>query len=112
MNMLFLVIGLFALGAIIGLYLLTLVLGSKETPKGVALIHGVFVAAALIMLISFSFRNPPGLWDCVILFAIAATGGAYVFYRDMTGKEIPKWLAVVHGLIAVTGFVILLVHTF
>ncbi|MDB5228044.1 MAG: hypothetical protein JWN78_2237 [Bacteroidota bacterium] len=110
--MLYSIIGLFALGAIGGMYLLALVLQNKETPKAVALIHGAFVATALILLIVYSRSNGPGFTESIVLFVVAATGGAYLFLRDVTGKSIPKWLAVGHGLIAVTGFVFLLYSAF
>jgi hypothetical protein len=54
MNTLYSIIGLFALGAIVGMYLLALVLQKKETPKFVAVIHGLFVAIALVMLIVYN----------------------------------------------------------
>jgi hypothetical protein len=111
MNSLYTIIALFALGAIVGMYLLSLVLQKKETPKFVAFIHGGFVVIALIML-GFYNSNHPGLMDCIILFVVAAAGGLVLFMRDLSSKPIPRWLAVVHGLIAVTGFVVLLVHAF
>lgn len=112
MNTLYAIIGLFALGAIIGMYLLALVLQNKETPKAVALIHGAFVVVALIMLIVYITKNTPGPVESLVLFIIAAAGGLVVGYRDFTGKKIPKWLAVAHGLIAVTGFIFLLAFAF
>ena len=109
MNTLYAIIGLFALGAIIGLYLLTLILQDKSTPKGVAFAHGLFVVIAVVMLIVYITNNPPGPIESLVAFIVAALGGIVVFFKDITGKKIPKWLAVVHGLVAVTGFVLLLV---
>ncbi len=112
MNTLYLIIGLFALGALIGMYLLSLVLQKKETPKAIALVHGLFVATALVLLIIYYVDHGPGLLESVILFVVAALGGIVLFMRDLTGKPLPKWLAVGHGLIAVVGFVFLLVYAF
>jgi hypothetical protein len=111
MNTIYLVISLFALGAIIGMYLLALVLQKKETPKFVAFIHGAFVAAALILLIVYNSSHP-GFMESIVLFIIAALGGLVLITRDLTGKPIPRWLAVVHGLVAVAGFIFLLVDVF
>jgi hypothetical protein len=111
MNTLYLIIALFALGALIGMYLLALVLQKKETPKFVAFIHGVFVAAALVLLIIYNSSHP-GLIESIVLFVMAALGGVVLIFRDLTGKPIPKWLAVAHGLIAVTGFIFLLMFAF
>jgi hypothetical protein len=111
METLYLVIGLFALGAILGMYVLPVVLQKKETPKFVAFIHGAFVAAALILLIIYN-SNHPGLIESIVLFVVAALGGLVLIIRDLTGKPLPKWLAVGHGLIAVAGFVFLLAYAF
>jgi len=111
MNTLYLIIALFALGAIIGMYLLALILQKKETPKFVSFIHGAFVATALILLIVYN-SNHPGLIESVVLFVVAALGGFVLITRDLTGKPLPKWLALGHGLIAVVGFIFLLVDAF
>jgi hypothetical protein len=111
MNTLYLIIALFALGAIIGMYLLSLVLQKKETPKAVAFIHGAFVAVALILLIIYNSQHP-GLIESIVLFVIAALGGLVLIIRDLTNKPLPKWLAIVHGLVAVLGFIFLLVFAF
>ena len=111
MNTLYLIISLFAIGAIIGMYLLALVLQKKETSKFMAFVHGAFVATALILLIIYS-SDHPGLTESIVLFVIAALGGLILIIRDLTGKSIPKWLGVMHGLIAVGGFIFLLAHAF
>ncbi len=106
------IIGLFSVGALAGIYLLALVLQTKQTPKFVSLIHGGFVVVALTMLIMYSTTNGPGPIESIVLFVMAALGGLILIYRDMTGKTMPKWLAVGHGLIAVGGFIFLLIYTF
>lgn len=112
MNTIYLIIALFALGALIGMYLLALVLQKKETPKFVAFIHGAFVAAALVLLIYYSTQHNPQPIESIVLFVVAALGGAVLIVRDLTGKPLPKWLAIAHGLIAVAGFIFLLVYAF
>jgi hypothetical protein len=110
--MIYTAIALFALAAILGLILLSYILRDKETPKGIAFTHGPLAAAALILIIVYTFGNHPGPLESVILFTIAAIGGIIVFAKDISNKPIPKWLAVVHGLIAVTGFIFLLIFAF
>src|SRR5919202_1300629 len=107
--MIYAAIAFFALAAILGLILLSSILRSKETPKGVAIGHGLLAATGLVLLIIYSTSHTPRPIESVILFVIAATGGFIVFSRDITNKPVPKWLAIVHGLIAVTGFVFLLI---
>lgn len=48
----------------------------------------------------------------ILGFVVAALGGFVMFGREISEKTISKWLAVVHGLIAVTGFVLLLIAAF
>lgn len=95
--------------AILGMYLLSLVLRNKQTPKGATIIHGLFAVIGLALLIIYCFGNNPGPLVSIIVFSIAALGGGILAYKDITGRRIPKWLGIVHGLTAVTGFVFLLV---
>lgn len=112
MNTLYTIIGLFAIGALFGMYLLALILQNKETPKFVAFIHGAFVAVALIMLIYYTMNTAPGPVEAVVLFVMAALGGLILIVKDISKKPIPRWLAIGHGLVAIAGFFFLLVFTF
>lgn len=109
--MLYTIIAVFALAAILGMTLLSYVLKSKETPKALMIFHGLFAATGLILLLYYVFGNSPGPVESAVLFVIAALGGFVMVAKDLTGKPIPKWLAVTHGLIAVAGFIMLLVFT-
>ncbi len=100
---------LFALAAVFGLILISYVLRGKETPKGIVFLHGPIAATALILLIIYVLNNTVSPIASMILFIIAALGGVVMVIRDFTGKKIPKGLAVIHGLIAVTAFVLLIV---
>ena len=104
-------IAFFALAAILGMLLLSYVLREKETPKAAVVTHGLFAVTGLILLILYVINNP-GPVESVVLFVIAATGGIIMLARDLSGKKIPKWLGVAHGLIAVSGFIFLLVFAF
>jgi len=110
--MLFVSIAFFSLAAVLGMLLLSYVLRGKETPKGVVFTHGPLAVIGLILLVIYSLDNPPGAMESIILFVIAALGGLILVTRDLLRKTIPKWLAVVHGLVAVTGFVFLLIYAF
>jgi hypothetical protein len=109
--MIYSAIAFFALAAILGMILLSYVLKGKETPKGVVFTHGPLAAIGLVLLILYTVDNP-GPVESVVLFVIAALGGIILVIRDLTKKPIPKWLAVVHGLVAVAGFIFLLVFAF
>lgn len=71
--------------------------------------HGLFVVTGLVLLLLYTFKGRPGPMESAVLFVIAALGGIILAARDLTGRSVPKWLAVVHGLIAVSGFIVLIV---
>ncbi len=51
------------------------------------------------------------LVPAVILFATAAVGGAYLaFVRARSGQNPPLAVAIVHGVLAASGLITLLVH--
>lgn len=109
--MIYTAIAFFALAAILGMILLSYVLKGKETPKGVVFTHGPLAAIGLVLLIVYTV-NQPGPVESIVLFTIAALGGVVMLMKDLSGKKIPKWLAVLHGLLAVSGFIFLLVFAF
>ena len=76
------------------------------------IVHGLLAATGLGFLISYVYGNQPGPMEALVLFIVAALGGFIMAIRDLAGKTVPKWLAVVHGLVAVVGYVFLLVYTF
>jgi hypothetical protein len=112
MTTIYLAIAAFGIAALAGVYLLSLVLRDKETPKGFAMLHGVFAVTGLALLIGYCVKNTPGPILAIAIFSVAALGGLILIYRDITGNKVPKWLAIVHGLAAVTGYVTLLVFAF
>ncbi len=112
MGTIYFAIAIFGLTAIIGMYLLSLILRDKQIPKGAAIIHGLFAVIALVLLIVYCVGNEPGPLVSIVVFSIAALGGFIMGYRDITGRKVPKWLGVVHGLTALVGFIILLMFAF
>ena len=105
-------IAILGMTAILGMYLLSLVLRNKTTPKGVSIMHGLFAVTGLVLLIVYCLGNNPGPLESIIVFSIAALGGFILIYKDITGQKIPKWLGIVHGLTAVTGYILLLCFAF
>lgn len=112
MEIIYATIAILGLAAIIGMYLLSLILRTKSTPKAVSALHGLLAVTALILLIVYAMGNKPGPWPSIIIFIITALGGLVLIYRDLTGKSIPKWLGIVHGLAAITGFALLILFAF
>lgn len=110
--MLIIAILLFTLAALLGIYLLSFILQNKNTPKGVAFTHGPLAALGLIILIVYAIMYKPAPYVSIIIFILAALGGIMLIYRDITGKTLPKWMAVGHGLVAIVGFIFLISFTF
>jgi hypothetical protein len=90
--------------AFLGMYLLTYVLSNKNTPKGIALIHGVGGALGIIFL-ALNVSVYPWL---VLFFCLVALGGFTLIIIDLSGKKIPKLLALGHGFLAVVGILTLI----
>ncbi|MBK0404819.1 hypothetical protein I5M27_17640 [Adhaeribacter sp. BT258] len=112
MTLIYASIGFFALAALLGMYLLSFVLKGKETPKTIVFTHGPMAVVGLVLLIIYALKGGPNPTESLILFVLAAAGGLFMVFRDLTGKPIPKLLAVGHGLLAVTGFIFLLIFAF
>ncbi len=105
-------IGLFVIGAVFGAIVLTAVLRDRPTPKPVVFIHGLFVATAVVLLgfAYFTEQHDKLLGVILGLFVIAALGGLTLFMKDILHKPIPKWLALLHPLVAATALVLLILY--
>jgi hypothetical protein len=107
----YLSIGLFILAALFGLTVLFYILKDKPTPKLAVFIHGLIAASALLILLYYTYRNPTTiLITSSILFIIAALGGFTLLSFDLRGKAIPKALALIHPIIAISGLIALIVY--
>jgi len=110
--MIYAAIALFALSAILGLSILIKWLTKKEASKAAIWSHGLVAATALIVLVLYAIKNPENYpRTSLILFGIAAIGGFYMFFRDLSKKTSPLAVAFIHALLAVGGFVLLLFFT-
>jgi hypothetical protein len=111
--MLYATIVLFALAAIVGFVILKNWLTSAQTSRTVIYLHGIFAALGLILLIVFALQNPDNYPKVsIILFVIGAIGGFYMFAEDLKKRFSPMWLAIVHALLGVGGFLMLLFFVF
>jgi hypothetical protein len=103
------VLGLAALG---GLTLAVIRLGGAALPPTpIALIHGVVAATGLALLISVVIGQEvdPLVKVSLGVLVVAALGGATIFLGfHMRNRALPIPLVIGHGLIAITGYVLLL----
>ncbi|HET9158527.1 MAG TPA: hypothetical protein VFN91_17760 [Myxococcaceae bacterium] len=103
---------LFAVAALGGLTMAVIRLrGAERPPTGLALLHGALAAAGLIALIVAMTETgvPAQARTALVFFIVAALGGFYLFAQHMQKKALPIPIMLVHALVAVIGFVILLV---
>lgn len=105
-------ITIFGMVAIAGMYLLSLILRNKQTPKAVTIIHGLFAVLGVVLLIIYCFKYNTDPLISIVVFAVASVSGVMLNYRDITGKKVPKWFAIAHGLVAIVGFAFLLMVAF
>lgn len=98
---------LFALAAVIGLYLASRVFGGKLPPMAAALFHGLFAAAGLVLLLYAAFfagtPQPQPVIIAAILLLVAALGGFFMFSFHLRKQVPPKMVAGLHALLAVAG---------
>ncbi len=102
---------LFALGAVLGATAAIRHLSGKAPLLGLALAHGPFVAAGLVVLIvSAITHGAAGLVAASLaIFIVAAIGGFVLFALHVSRGKLWTPLVLVHGLAALLAFVLLLV---
>ena len=112
MEMVYTIVGLFAFAALLGIILISFVFRGKTPPKPLAILHGLVGATALVLLVVHTINDNRIYITAIVIFTLAALGGLVLVARHLSGKPIPKGLAVIHGLAAITGYIILLVNAF
>lgn len=107
-------LGLFALGAVTGLYLAVQHFRGQPLNMSAALAHGAFGAAGLVLLALALYKiGFAGLGAVALgIFVAAALGGFLLFSFHLRGKRLPTPVVIVHALAAVSAFVMLAVVTF
>lgn len=102
---------LFGLGALGGLYMAVRSFRGQSIPGPVAALHGVLVAAGLVLLligVLAGLGQGPARVALAIL-VLAALGGFFLLSYHLRKERHPKAVIVVHALVAVAGFLTLLV---
>jgi hypothetical protein len=84
--------------------------GAPQPALPVALVHGAVAASGLVVLIIAVVGGavPPIAKVALIVFLVAALGGFFLFAHHLQKKALPIPVMVVHALVAVAGFVLLL----
>lgn len=102
-------VALFALAALIGLYMLTRIFRGALPPWIAVVLHGAFAAVGLLVLLYYTFVGasappPPALLFASVILVVAALGGFLMVSFHARGKAPPRAIAVIHALAAVFGF--------
>lgn len=102
---------LFAVAALGSITLAAMRLGNRPLPFGLAVAHGIFAAAGFVLLIVAmvgATATGVALNAALILFIVAAIGGAILFSFHLRAHPLPSPLVLGHGLLAIVAFVLLL----
>jgi hypothetical protein len=110
--MLFTAVVFFLIAAFLGTFLLRAILTDRPTSKPVVFMHGSVAGLALLALVTYVAlgHTAPLLLTSLGLFILAAIGGLTMFTLDMSGKRVPKLLAVGHPILAATSVILLIVY--
>ncbi len=105
---------LFALNALGGTFLAVMHIQKKQAPIPLAVIHGVVAAAGLVLLIIAILQAQLGglVLVALVLFIIAALGGLVLFVTHLRARPLSAPLIFIHGGVAATAFLLLLVYMF
>ncbi len=106
-------ITLFAIAALGGATLAYMRIVKKDVNLPIAIVHGILAAAALVLLIiAVTQTGGSGITAALVVFLIAALGGFVLLSFHLRMRPMPVPLVLVHGGVAVTAFVILLIAVF
>jgi hypothetical protein len=112
-TMLWTAIVLFAVAAVGGLVLAGVrVFAGRNPPASLALLHGLLAGAGLTLLLfaAFTAGLPTlALWGLALLVLAACGGLVMNLFYAWNRKLLPKPLVYGHALIAVAGFILLIV---
>ncbi len=107
----FLALGLFVIAALAGATMAVMhSIGKTPPPVPLAVVHGVFAASGLVVLLLAVWPHFSGhaAW-ALGLFVLAAVGGfTLALGFHLRGKPLPSALIAAHGGLAVIAFLILL----
>jgi hypothetical protein len=102
----------FGVAALGGATLAYMRIVKKDVSMPIAIVHGIFAATGLVLLIlGVSQAGGGGPTAALAVFVIAALGGFLLFSFHLRSRPMPVPLVLVHGAAAIVAFLILLVAT-
>lgn len=104
-------VGCFAIAALGGVTMAGMMWGGRKPPLPLAVFHGLLAVTGLSLFVLSAMPFASSLARAgLALFCVAAFGGLILLSFHLRGRRLPTPLIVVHGLLAATGFAILVVH--
>jgi len=107
-RMLLYALGMFGLAFLLSLYLFVLLLRDQVRPPFVSAIHAVLVTIGMTLVAVYSVLQPFPM-ACLMILILAGLSCLGLLYYDVTSQKAPKALGIVHGVLALTGLVYLVV---
>jgi uncharacterized membrane protein HdeD (DUF308 family) len=102
---------LFGIAALGGVVMALIRFSSASNPPSwLAMLHGLLAAAGLTLLAyaSLTMEVPANAFLALLLFLAAAAGGIVLnLVYHLREIPLPKWLIIVHAVVAVLAFVLL-----
>ena len=96
-------------GALLGLFMAVEHFRGKESPTAMGLAHGFFTVSGIVLLIAGLLYAPAyAAWPAVWALLATASGGAFLFYRQQTGKKWPNAVVLAHGGAAIASIAFLI----
>ena len=104
---------LFAIAALGGLYMAVCIFKGSFAPWALSILHALLGASGLVLILISVLQGARGLVaGALIILAIAAIGGFYLASYHVRRQLAPKSIVAIHAVVAVTGFLVLLVAAF
>ncbi|MGH9793557.1 MAG: hypothetical protein ACRD5G_02185 [Candidatus Acidiferrales bacterium] len=104
---------LFGLAAALGFLMLTLRALGRSWPLGLALVHGLFAASGLVLVLYavLTVGADRRLGIAAVLFVLAALFGFTLLIQHLRRKTLPSVPSILlHGLTALVAFLLLLLY--
>jgi hypothetical protein len=105
-------IAFLSLAGLMGLCMLVFSARQPKPPRITLFAHGFVSVTGMVLLLVYSFGENRESLASISLFALAAMGGLVMLMRDLAGKFTPRWLAFLHGTVAISGFVFIIYKMF
>ena len=115
MQLNFIALGLYSIAALGGLIMAIRTFQEKPSPTIMAILHFLFAGSASVTLALFAFggQTTNALFKIALaLYGAAALGGLFLASFRFGDKYPPKFIVLVHALVAVSGTVVLLQASF